>query len=77
MTGISDKAGFLMAGFFNATVPPGGSVDLSLPVPAPAAAGRYRLYVDLAQRNVAFAQYGSEPLFHDWEARNPAPARDR
>jgi protein tyrosine phosphatase (PTP) superfamily phosphohydrolase (DUF442 family) len=66
-----------MAGFFNCTVPPGGSVDLSLPVPAPAAAGRYRLYVDLAQRNVAFAQYGSEPLFHDWEARDAAPPRDR
>jgi predicted protein tyrosine phosphatase len=77
MTGISDKAGFLMAGFFNATVPPGGSVDLSLPVPAPAAPGRYRLYFDLAQRNVAFAQYGSEPLFHDWEARNAPPTRDR
>ena len=75
--GISDKAGFLMAGLFNASVPPGEYVDLSLPIPAPATAGRYRLYVDLAQRNVAFAQYGSEPLFHDWEASDPAPPRDR
>ena len=39
--------------------------------------GRYRLYVDLTQRNVAFAQYGSEPLIYDWEARDPAPPRDR
>jgi protein tyrosine phosphatase (PTP) superfamily phosphohydrolase (DUF442 family) len=61
------------AGFFDATVPPGGFVDLSLPVPALTAAGKYRLYVDLAQRNVAFTQYGSEPLNYDWDARDPAP----
>jgi protein tyrosine phosphatase (PTP) superfamily phosphohydrolase (DUF442 family) len=66
-----------IAGLMNADVPPGGFVDLSLPVPAPKRAGRYRLYVDLTQRNVAFAQYGSEPLIHDWEARDPAPPRGR
>jgi protein tyrosine phosphatase (PTP) superfamily phosphohydrolase (DUF442 family) len=66
-----------IAGLFNADVPPGGFVDLSLPVPAPKRPGRYRLYVDLTQRNVAFAQYGSEPLIHDWEARDPAPPRGR
>jgi len=66
-----------IAGVFNADIPPGGFVDLSLPVPAPTVAGRYRLYVDLNQRNVAFAQYGSEPLTYDWEAREPAPARGR
>jgi protein tyrosine phosphatase (PTP) superfamily phosphohydrolase (DUF442 family) len=61
------------AGFFDRTVPPGGSVDLALPVPAPAVPGRYRLYVDLTQRNVTFTQYGSEALTHDWDARTPAP----
>jgi protein tyrosine phosphatase (PTP) superfamily phosphohydrolase (DUF442 family) len=61
------------AGFFDVRVPPGGFVDLSLPVPALTVAGKHRLYVDLAQRNVAFTQYGSEPLNYDWEARDPAP----
>jgi protein tyrosine phosphatase (PTP) superfamily phosphohydrolase (DUF442 family) len=65
------------AGFFDRTVPPGGYVDIALAVPAPAAPGKYRLYVDLAQRNVSFAQYGSEALTHDWDARNPAPPRAR
>jgi hypothetical protein len=61
------------AGFFDRTVPPGDYVDLALPVPAPAVPGKYRLYVDLAQRNVSFTQYGSEALTHDWDARTPAP----
>lgn len=65
------------AGFLDAHVPPGGYIDLSLPVPAPAEAGRYLLLVDLYQRNVSFTQYGSEPLTYDWEARPPAPVRDR
>jgi protein tyrosine phosphatase (PTP) superfamily phosphohydrolase (DUF442 family) len=63
------------AGFFDRTVPPDGSIDLALPVAAPAVAGRYRLYVDLSQRNVDFRQYGSEALTHDWDARDPAPTR--
>ena len=61
------------AGLFDRTVPPGGSVDLDLPVPALTAPGRYRLYVDLMTRNVTFTQYGSEALIHDWDARDPAP----
>jgi protein tyrosine phosphatase (PTP) superfamily phosphohydrolase (DUF442 family) len=61
------------AGFFDRTVLPGEYVDLALPVPAPAVPGRYRLYVDLTQRNVSFTQYGSEALTHDWDARTPAP----
>ena len=73
----SDKMFSDVAGLFNADVPPGGFVDLKLPVRTPTAVGRYRLYVDLTQRNVAFAQYGSEPLIYDWEARDPAPARDK
>jgi protein tyrosine phosphatase (PTP) superfamily phosphohydrolase (DUF442 family) len=63
------------AGFFDATIPPGGHVDLNLPVPALKTPGRYRLYVDLMTRNVSFTQYGSEALIHDWDARDPAPPR--
>ena len=65
------------AGFFDRTVPPGGHVDFELPVPALHTRGRYRLYVDLVTRNVAFTQYGSEALIHDWDARDPAPPRGR
>ncbi|HEX3152809.1 MAG TPA: tyrosine-protein phosphatase [Gemmataceae bacterium] len=60
------------AGYFDRVVDPGKYVDLELPVPAIASAGRYRLYVDLAQRNVVFTQYGSEALIHDWDTRDPA-----
>jgi protein tyrosine phosphatase (PTP) superfamily phosphohydrolase (DUF442 family) len=63
------------AGFFDHTVPPGGHVDLEMPVPALNTPGRYRLYVDLMTRNVTFAQYGSEALIHDWDARSSAPPR--
>jgi predicted protein tyrosine phosphatase len=60
------------AGFFDATVSPGGSIDLALPVPAVNVPGRYQLYVDLSERNLDFVKFGSEPLTHDWEARLPA-----
>jgi hypothetical protein len=62
------------AGFLDATVPPGGYIDLALPVPPPPEAGRYGLWVDLSFKKTTFTQYGSEPLTHDWEARDPAPA---
>jgi protein tyrosine phosphatase (PTP) superfamily phosphohydrolase (DUF442 family) len=65
------------AGYRNTTVPPGGFIDLELPVPALPRTGKYVLWVDLSQRNVSFTQYGSEPLTYDWEARDPAPVRDR
>lgn len=65
------------AGFFDRTVPPGGYVDLDLPVPPLRTPGRYTLYVDLVARNVTFNQYGSEALLHDWDARHPAPTRGR
>ena len=63
------------AGFFDHTVPPGGHVDLNLPVPALSAVGRHRLYVDLEARKVSFTQYGSEALIYDWDARDPARPR--
>ena len=51
------------AGQFDATVPPGQSIELALPIP-PLPAGNYCLQVDLidAEQN-AFAQVGGEPLF--------------
>jgi protein tyrosine phosphatase (PTP) superfamily phosphohydrolase (DUF442 family) len=63
------------AGFMDATVPPGGFIDLDLPIAANLATGRYFLWVDMADRKASFIQYGSEPLTHDWEARDPAPVR--
>src|SRR5262245_48192823 len=65
------------AGFFDATVPPGASIDLALPVPGMKAPGRYRLYVDLSERSLDFVKFGSEPLTHDWEARNPPTPRGK
>jgi len=65
------------AGYFDRTVPPGGHVDLTLPVPPPERAGPHRLYVDLEARKVSFTQYGSEALIHDWDARVPARPRGR
>ena len=65
------------AGFVDTTVPPGEHIDLDIPVPALSKAGRYQIMVDLAERGASFTQYGSEPLSHDWEARDPAPIRRR
>jgi protein tyrosine phosphatase (PTP) superfamily phosphohydrolase (DUF442 family) len=58
-----------MAGFIDATVPVGSSIDIELPVPAVTTPGHYVLFVDLSERNVSFTQYGSEPLTYDWDAR--------
>jgi len=78
---VIDSAGKVaytgQAGFLDATIPPGGFIDLDLPIPGPKVSGRYALWVDLSQRNVSFTQYGSEPLTHDWEARDPTALRDR
>jgi hypothetical protein len=63
------------AGLWDQTVLPGGSIDLALPIPA-LPPGRYRLFVDLSVRNASFTQYGSEPLTHDWDARDPAARSD-
>jgi protein tyrosine phosphatase (PTP) superfamily phosphohydrolase (DUF442 family) len=65
------------AGFIDATVAPGEHIDLEIPVPATMKAGRYQITVDLAERGASFTQYGSEPLTHDWEARDPTPLRSR
>ena len=63
------------AGMWDQTVPPGGFIDLRLPVP-PLPPGQYRLFVDLSVRHASFTQYGSEPLTHDWDARHPTARSD-
>jgi hypothetical protein len=56
------------SGLFYATVSPGESVELTLSLPALAAAGRYRLCVDMEdERHARFAQEGSQPLFVELE----------
>src|SRR5262245_546323 len=50
------------SGFFDAEVPPGGSIELTLALP-PLAPGRYRLLVDMIdEQECEFFQTGSEPL---------------
>jgi hypothetical protein len=56
------------AGLFDATVPPGGHIDLTLALPALYRPGRYRLRVDMAdEQHAHFVQTGSEPLFRNLE----------
>jgi protein tyrosine phosphatase (PTP) superfamily phosphohydrolase (DUF442 family) len=51
------------AGLFEATVPPGGSIDLTLVVDPPRLPGTYFLTADLADGNrYAFTQFGNDPL---------------
>lgn len=60
------------AGMLTTTVPPGGSIDLRIPLPPPKEPGTYRLHVDLSERNYDFVQFGSEPLNYDWNCHPPA-----
>jgi protein tyrosine phosphatase (PTP) superfamily phosphohydrolase (DUF442 family) len=51
------------AGQFEATVPPGGSIDLTLALPPLPVPGPYHLLIDLADANrYAFSQFGNHPL---------------
>jgi protein tyrosine phosphatase (PTP) superfamily phosphohydrolase (DUF442 family) len=53
------------AGLFNAEIPPGGTVELTLAV-APLPPGEYRLVADLLDgQQSSFSQYGMEPLTLD------------
>ncbi len=54
--------GIFRAGRFRATVPPGGAIDLALPLPPFHAAGKCRVNIDMADRNLNFGQLGSEWL---------------
>ncbi|HEV8060859.1 MAG TPA: tyrosine-protein phosphatase [Gemmataceae bacterium] len=54
------------AGLFNATVPSGEHIDLTLVVPPLARPGRYSLFVDMVDEQLGwFFQMGSEPLLLD------------
>lgn len=56
------------AGLYDADVPPGGSIEVTLALPPLARAGRYRLMVDLSdERQCWFFQAGSEPLEEELE----------
>ena len=51
------------AGQFEATVPAGGSVNLTVALPPFVVPGQYRLWADLADGNrCAFSQFGNTPL---------------
>lgn len=63
---------FGQAGFKNALVKPGQSVDIELAMPPLEKPGRYRLLADLSRQNYDFFQFGSEPLVHEWNATHPA-----
>lgn len=68
------------AGLFRAEVPPGGSIDLTLALPAVRRPGRYHLLVDMLDaQQCSFYQTGSEPLEEELEVREqePAPALQR
>jgi hypothetical protein len=69
---LSDNAERTVAvgrsGLFNATVAPGGHIELTLALPALSSAGRYRLCVDMEdERHARFVQEGSQPLFVELE----------
>jgi hypothetical protein len=58
------------AGLYDGVIEPGESVELTLPVPAVRAAGRYTLMVDgIDERHCNFFQAGSEPLEWEFEVR--------
>jgi hypothetical protein len=58
------------AGLFNATVPSGDHVDLTLVVPPLTRPGRYSLFVDMVdEQHGWFFQMGSEPLIVDLDVQ--------
>jgi hypothetical protein len=79
---VSDEHGFAQAlggaGHFNADVAPGDSIDLVLPVPALARAGRYSLHIDMTdEQQGSFGQEGSEPLEWEFDVREQEAAAGR
>jgi protein tyrosine phosphatase (PTP) superfamily phosphohydrolase (DUF442 family) len=58
------------AGLYGADVPPGGSIELTLPLPALPRPGRYHIVVDMIdEQHCCFYQTGSEPLEEELEVR--------
>jgi hypothetical protein len=63
------------AGLFRADVPPGGSIDLTLALPAFNRPGRYHLLVDMVdEQQCCFYQTGSEPLEEELDVREQETA---
>jgi protein tyrosine phosphatase (PTP) superfamily phosphohydrolase (DUF442 family) len=57
------------AGLFDAEVPPGGSIDLDIPLPPLPGGASYLVFVDMIDaRQTAFLQVGSEPLLRTLRA---------
>jgi protein tyrosine phosphatase (PTP) superfamily phosphohydrolase (DUF442 family) len=72
-----DTVAVSKAGFFDAVVPPGGSVPLTVTLPALRRAGQYRLFVDMVEeQHCTFYQTGSEPLDEEFEAREEVASGD-
>lgn len=66
------------AGLFDAEVPPGGFIDLTLVIPALNTPGRYRALIDMVDEQKGwFFQTGSEPLEAELEARAKTPPARR
>jgi hypothetical protein len=64
------------SGLFDADVPSGGSIDVTLALPR-LPPGRYRLLVDLLdEQQGCFYQAGSEPLEEELTVREEVPAAD-
>jgi hypothetical protein len=62
------------AGQFEAVIPPGGTVDLTLAINPPTLPGKYFLTADLADANrYAFSQLGNHPLELTMIAGDSAP----
>jgi hypothetical protein len=58
------------AGLFDALVPPGGSLPLTLTLPPLKHPGRYHVLVDMVEeQHCTFYQVGSEPLEEEFVAR--------
>jgi hypothetical protein len=58
------------AGLFDAEVPPGASINLTLALPAVSRPGKVRLFVDMVdEQHCSFFQAGSEPLELELEVR--------
>jgi hypothetical protein len=63
------------AGLFRAEVPPGGTIDLTLALPALNRPGHYHVLVDMIdEQQCCFYQTGSEPLVEELDVREQETA---
>lgn len=66
----SSQSGLAYAGQFEARIAPGDSINVSLPFRGFPTPGTYLIRADLANRNIAFSQLGSEPLVFEMVVRD-------